>query len=141
MKPMIFAALALTSACAARTPNEVQAVSPTSIAPALGIEAARTSPAKPEPSAACDIRETKTAKGVRLEAVARSDQALRGTYDFVVTAQTSGGLSDISQGGEIDLAARQQATVGSAEIPRGRYRAVLTLRDATGELCSSERTS
>lgn len=139
MKPMIFAALALTSTCAVQTPTNLSTLSPTSIAPARVNEASGAASAMPEPSAACEIRETETANGVRLEAAAQSDRAWRGTYDFVVTAQTSGGSSDISQGGQIELAARQQAIVGSAVIPRGRYRAVLTLRDGSGELCRSKR--
>ena len=130
--PLIAAALALVTACAAPAPAPTYALLPPDEAPAA------TAPAA---SADCWIRETQTANGVRLEAVVRSDSSVHGSYDFNVTSQGPGGSSDVTQGGEVDLADGESATVGSAEFSGGRYRAVLTLRDAGGELCSAEQLS
>lgn len=142
MKPMIFTALALVTACAAPPHNEVHTVSAAYVATGPGPVPARGAPeAYWEPAASCRIRETKTAQGVRLEAIAQADQSVYGEYEFIITAYSSGGSSDITQGGEVDLAAGERATVGSADIPRGRYRAILTLTDAGGVLCDLERRS
>ena len=142
IKPMTLAALVLVTACAAQPPAEVHTVSPPVLALALVDETQQAAPrAAAAPAVSCDIRATRTANGQRLEAVAYADKDLLGGYDFVVTAQGSGGSSDISQGGEFDLAAGERATVGSVEIPRGRYRAILTLSDARGDICTLERRS
>ena len=130
--PLIAAALALVTACAAPAPAPTYALLPPDEAPAATAPAASTD---------CWIRETRTANGVRLEAIVRADYAVRGSYDFTVTSQGPGGSSDVTQGGEVDLADGESATVGSAEFSGGRYRAVLTLRDAGGELCSAEQLS
>ncbi len=130
--PLIAAALGLVTACAAPAPAPTYALLPP--------DEARPE-AAPAASADCWIRETKTVNGVRLEAVVRAHSAVYGSYDFNVTAQGPGGSSDVTQGGEVDLADGEGATVGSAEFSGGRYRAVLTLRDAGGELCSAEHFS
>jgi hypothetical protein len=139
---MIFAALAMVTACAAPMDTETRAVSPQYISPVLAPEVVRAAPGTSESSAVtCDIRETKTKRGLRLEAIVQADRSVHGTYDFVVTAQSSGGSSDVTQGGPLQLAAGQNATVGAAEIPSGRYRAVLLLGNAGGDLCNLERRS
>jgi hypothetical protein len=135
--PMIGAALALLAACAAQTRTEAPLEGLPILAPPALAEPLQTAPV----AVTCEIRETKTADGIRLEAIVRADRDVPGTYDLVVTAQGAGGASDITQGGPVDLQAGQSAIVGSAEIPRGRYRAILTLTDAHGELCRRERTS
>jgi hypothetical protein len=122
---MIGATLTLATACAAQTPPDMYTVS---------------QPGATYPGA-CEIRETRTENGVLLEAVAHADYGLRAEYDFVITAQSAGGSSDVTQGGQVDLAAGDSATVGTAEISQRRYRAVLTLNDADGELCRLERRS
>lgn len=141
---MTAAALALLSACVApaRTdppaPAQIAQPAPAAVATAL---------VAPEPrrqaGVACEIRATRTSNGVRLEAVARSSRAVRGDYDFVITSQSAGGSSDVAQGGPFATADASDLIVGTAEIgrERPRYRAVLTLRDADGELCRSERRS
>lgn len=115
---MIGATLALASACAAQTPPATHTVS--------------------EPGA-CEIRETRTANGLRLEAVAYADYDLRVDYAFEITAHSADGSSDVVQSGPVDLAAGESAVIGAAEFSRGRYRALLTLTDASGELCRLER--
>ena len=130
--PLIAAALALVTACAAPAPAPSYALLPP--------DEARPE-AAPAAGADCWIRETRTANGLRLEAIVQADYAVRGSYDFTVTSQGPGGSSDVTQGGEVDLSDGESATVGSAEFSGGRYSAVLTLRDAGGELCSAEQLS
>lgn len=130
--PLIAAALAVVTACAAPVPASTYALLPP--------DEARPE-AKPPASADCWIRETKTANGVRLEAVVRANDAVYGSYDFSVTSHGPGGGTDVTQGGEVDFSHGKSATVGSAEFSGGRYRAFLTLRDAGGELCSAEQLS
>lgn len=130
--PLIAAAIAGVTACAAPVPAPAYALVPPDEA---RLEAA------PAASADCWIRETKTASGVRLEAIVRARDAVYGTYDFGVRSHGPGGGTDLTQGGEVDLTDGRSATVGSAEFSGGRYRALLTLRDAGGKLCSAEKLS
>ncbi len=130
--PLIAAALAVVTACAAPAPASTYAL--------LSPDEARPE-AKPAASADCWIRETKTANGVRLEAVVRAKDAVYGSYDFSVTSHGPGGGTGVTQGGEVDFPHGKSATVGSAELSAERYRAILTLRDASGELCSAEQLS
>lgn len=126
---LTIAALGLVAACAGQTRNDVYTeVLPSS---ALGFVDRTT----------CDIRETSTPQGVRLEAVAQAGEAVHGAYEFVITARGAGGTSDVTQDGPLDLAPGEAVTVGSAELPQGHYRATLTLRDAAGELCHLERSA
>lgn len=142
LKPAIGAALALVTACAAQTRTDVPTLAQVTAAPVVLGEATRGAPETFGPPAAyCDIRETRTPRGLRLEAIAEADQSVDGVYDFVITAKGSGGSSDISQGGPVALNAGERAVVGVAEIPAGRYSAVLTLSDADGELCRVEQQS
>ena len=130
--PLIAAALAVGTACAAPV-----AATTHELLPPDGAHPEAT----PAASAECWIRETKTANGVRLEAVVRANDAVYGSYDFSMTSYGPGGGTDVTQGGEVDLTHGKSATVGSAEYSGGRYRAFLTLRDAGGELCSAEQLS
>ncbi len=113
---MIGVALSLASGCAAQTPPALYAV--------------------PEPGA-CEIRETRTANGLRLEALAHAGYDLRADYTFEISARST----DVTQGGPVDLAAGDSAVIGAAEIPRGAYRATLSLADGGGELCRRVRQS
>ncbi|MBA3069296.1 MAG: hypothetical protein FP825_12570 [Hyphomonas sp.] len=129
MKRLTLAALGLVAACAAQPRNDVYAELLPATAPGFA------------DIAACDIRETPTPQGVRIEAVAQAGEAVHGDYEFVISARGAGGASDVTQAGPLDLAAGEAATVGSAELPQGHYRATLTLRDAAGELCHLERSA
>lgn len=129
---LIAAALAGITACAAPAPAPAYALLPPNEA---------RPEAAPAASTTCSIRETKTANGVRLEAVVWAHTPVYGRYDFSVTAHGPGGGTDVTQGGEVDLTDGKSATIGSAEFSGGRYRALLTLRDAGGELCSAEKLS
>lgn len=133
--PSIAAALALVTACAVQTPAEVHTVD---FVPG---EFVKGEAAASAPLAECRIRETPTADGFRLEAIVTADHAVYGDYEFTVTAQGRAGSSDVSQGGPVELASGERATVGSAEFSGGRYSALLTLRDADGALCTAERLS
>lgn len=139
---MTVAALGLVTACAAQAPTGAQTETLLPAATLLAAETLRAAPGAAETfGATCDIRETRTPDGLRLEAIFQADQAVRGEYDFVITALSRGGSSDVTQGGAVNLAAGESAAVGAAEIPAGNYRAALTLSDAGGEICRVERRS
>lgn len=125
IKPMTGAALALLTACAVQAPTEARTAPHYAAAPAVD----------------CEILATKTPQGLRLEALTYADQSFHGDYDFVVTARSSGGSSDIRQGGQVDLAGGEEATVGLTELSTSRFRAVLSVRDAAGEICRAEQES
>jgi hypothetical protein len=86
----------------------------------------------------CEIRSRRTPNGVLIQARAFADDDISGEYDLVITKSGGGGSADISQSGAVDMSAGSSATLGENEISleRGaRVRAVLTLRDASGQLC------
>lgn len=142
MKTLIsVAALAAIAACAAQSPIAAYADPAPLVAHPPIKDSVRTAYAEPVPSAACKIRETRTANGLRLEAIAQSDHVLQADYEFSISSKAAGGSSDVTQGGGVDLAAGRSATLGVAEIPRGRYRAEFTLYGPDGELCRLERRS
>lgn len=142
---MTVLALAFTAACAAQAhtdehKEEAPPAAPAVVAGAAHASTVASSATVPSAAAAtCDIRATRTARGVRMEAIAHAVEAMRGEYQFVITAQGPGGSSDVTQGGPFALEAGRSATIGSAEISSLRYRAVLALRDAGGDLCRIER--
>lgn len=91
----------------------------------------------------CEIRATRTASGVRLEAIAHGIASATGEYSLVVTKNGAAGSSDISQGGEFD-AASGETSLGVAEIGLERgasFDAHLSVRDAFGEECETELRS
>jgi hypothetical protein len=90
------------------------------------------------PAVSCDIRTRRTANGVLIEARAFADRDILGEYDLAITKSGGGNASEISQSGEVDILAGSTVTLGQNELsvePGARLRAVLTLRDAAGELC------
>lgn len=142
MKTLItVAALAAIASCAAQSPIAAYADPAPLVPHPAPKDSVRTAYAESLPSAVCKIRATRTADGLRLEAIAQSDHLLQAEYEFSISSKASGGSSDVTQGGGVDLAAGRSATLGVAEIPRGRYLAVLTLSGPDGELCRLERRS
>lgn len=90
----------------------------------------------------CEVRVRRTANGMMIQAVAHADRAVDGDYEFVITKSGGGGSSDVTQSGPFSAAAGETVTLGSTELGAdGRYRAVLVLRDQSGELCRQERRS
>lgn len=89
----------------------------------------------------CDVRMRPTANGMLIQAIARADRAFDGEYELVVTKNGGGGSADVTQGGPVSVAAGDAVTLSSTELSAGRYRAVLTLSDAAGEVCRLERQS
>ncbi len=86
----------------------------------------------------CEVRSRRTANGLLIQARAFADRDISGEYDLVITKSGAAGSSDISQSGALNLAAGSSALLGENEISveRGaRVRAVLTLRDYSGQLC------
>jgi hypothetical protein len=77
-----------------------------------------------------------------IQAVAHANRAINGDYELVITKSGGAGSSDVTQSGPFTAAAGESVTLGSTELGAdGRYRAVLVLRDASGEVCSLERRS
>ena len=90
----------------------------------------------------CEVRVRPTSNGIVIQAVAHADRAIEGDYELVITRSGGGGSSDVTQGGPFSAAAGESVTLGSTELGAGgRYRAVLVLRDVSGELCRRERRS
>lgn len=147
----ILAALAALAACtaAARTDASVYqgGAAPMSAAPEA-IAAAPAAAAPPFAQAAhydnagplvsCHIRARRTSNGMLIEARAFAERDVVGEYDLAITKSGGGNSSEISQSGELDILAGSTVTLGQNELsvePGARLRAVLTLRDETGELC------
>ena len=90
----------------------------------------------------CDVRARSTSHGVLIQAVAHAARPFEGAYELVITKSGGAGSSDVTQSGPFSAAAGETVTLGSTELGAdGRYRAVLTLRDGTGEVCRQERRS
>ncbi len=145
------AALLLMAACSATASPNV-AAAPTS---QDALEAVRATP-PPRPSnpaaaprsamlgdgVSCDVRARPTPNGVLIQAVARSNRRFDGEYELVIAKSGGGGSSDVTQSGPVSIAAGQSVTLGSTELSAaGRFRAVLTLRDDAGEVCTQELRS
>ena len=93
-------------------------------------------------SVSCEVRVRSSSNGILIQAVAHADRAINGDYELVITKSGGGGSSDVTQSGPFTAAAGESVTLGSTELGAdGRYRAVLTLRDASGEVCRLERRS
>lgn len=145
---LAIAAIAALAACSAATSTE----SDTADVVAPPVTAAEVmAPAMIEPVAhsdsvqhasyeavTCEVRARRTANGLLIQARAFADRDITGEYDLVITKSGSAGSSDISQSGALDLVAGSSALLGENEISvegGARLRAVLTLRDDSGQLC------
>ncbi len=120
--------LALAGASEVAAPESYVAAAPAAMMPVAAAYA----------DVRCDIRVRRTANGVELEAVARSDEPALGEYEFVITKSGAAGSSDIVQGGAFDLGGGHSQSLGLSEIgmERGaRYRARLVLSDHDGVVC------
>jgi hypothetical protein len=151
----------LAACSAAASPVSTSAVTATAIqssaAPAAVAEATPAAPARPRTpvtesaatsratlndAVSCDVRARPTSNGVLIQAMAHAAYAIDGDYDLVITKSGGGGSSDITQSGPFSAAAGETVTLGSAELGRdGRYRAMLVLRAASGEVCRRELRS
>jgi hypothetical protein len=146
----ILAALAALAACtaAARTDASVYqgGAAPLPTAPEVIAEAPAAAPSFAQaahyddagPPVSCHIRTRRTPNGMLIEARAFAERDVVGEYDLAITKSGGGSSSEISQSGELDILAGSTVTLGQNELsvePGARLRAVLTLRDETGELC------
>ena len=139
----LIAAAALLGACSAAAQDSLAAVEPA--APTmLAMDAPVHDPvhadaplAHAASAATCDVRARRTDNGLLIQGRAFADTDIQGVYELSII--TSGvNRSEISQAGEVSVAAGRQATFGESEISfdRGsRLRATLTLRDADGLIC------
>ena len=148
----ILAALAALAACSAAASSDASvhpgAAAPMPAAPEA-IVAAPSTIAAPSfaqaahyddagPLVSCHIRTRRTSNGMLIEAQAFAERDIVGEYDLAITKSGGGNSSEISQSGELDILAGSTVTLGQNELsvePGARLRAVLTLRDETGELC------
>ncbi|MGE8106612.1 curli-like amyloid fiber formation chaperone CsgH [Allorhizobium sp. NPDC080224] len=75
----------------------------------------------------CEIKVTPQAGRVSLEAVARAERSLSGTYTLRIEQTGGSGNSSISQGGAFEVSADQDTSLASVTLAsRGsRYQAVL----------------
>lgn len=144
---LMLAAVIALGACSASA-NSNAALPPAQEAVELALETPMPLPA-PAPAPAlqaahadyaavsCDVRSRRTANGVVIQARAFADSDFDGEYDLTIR-KSGANQADISQGGEVSLAAGSSATLGENEISleRGsRIRATLTLTDANGRVC------
>lgn len=126
----IVALAALLSACSASAQNYASAEQVS--------EPALLSASYEEAAVSCDVRSRRTANRVLIQARAFADRDIDGEYDLQIIKSGGGGSAEINQSGALVLEAGMAATLGENEISieRGsRVRAVLTLRDESGELC------
>ena len=137
----VLTVLAVVTACSASAgPYATPYVARVTESPAPSAEVAATVPARA--GATCDIRTTRTTRGVRIDAVAHTQRAFTGTYELLVRRSGGANASDIVQQGPVDLAPGGDVTLASSEIGaahRGRTDITLTLRDANGVVCHLER--
>jgi hypothetical protein len=107
-----------------------------------GEPAAAPSAAVRGDAVSCDVRVRSTSNGLLIQAMAHAMRQFEGEYELVITKSSGGGSSDVTQSGPFSAAAGETVTLGSTELgAAGRYRAVLVLRDASGERCRQERRS
>ncbi|MBI3437354.1 MAG: hypothetical protein HY054_01650 [Proteobacteria bacterium] len=139
------AAASVSAPAAVEAPVIAPAPAPAPAPPRVSHAAQRASAAAPvavRAVPACQIRMSPTANGVLIQATARADRPFDGEYALIVTKSGGGGSADINQGGPVSVAAGEVVTLGSTELGAdGRYRAVLTLSDGSGEVCRQERRS
>ena len=135
----VLTVLALVTACSASAgPYATPNAAPAAASPSA--ETAATVPARAD--ATCDIRTTRTAHGVRIDAVAHATRPFAGTYELLVRANGGGNASDIVQQGPVERMSSGEVMLASSEIGaahRGHADATLTLRDADGAVCRVER--
>jgi hypothetical protein len=89
----------------------------------------------------CDIRVSRTGRGVAITPVAMADRSITGEYDLVLTKDGVSGSSDATQGGPFSVRAGETLKLGETELSLGRrdhYRVVLTLSDGGREICRRE---
>ncbi|MEZ5960731.1 MAG: curli-like amyloid fiber formation chaperone CsgH [Hyphomonadaceae bacterium] len=145
----LFALAALLTACSASAQNITatdEAIEPLLLGEAPAPAAAYVAPEVGEPTfvaeheaaITCDVRARRTGDGMLIQARAFADRDIDGEYDLHIVKSSAGGDAEISQSGPLVLQAGYAATLGENEISieRGaRVRAVLTLYDASGEVC------
>lgn len=157
MRMLLIASLAAISACtAAASPPALSGAAEPQLAapeaPSAALVAQDAAPeavvaasyeAPPPASVQCDVRAIRTSHGIRFEASAESHRGASGEYELIITKRDRGGSSDIVQGGEYDLGAGDEQSLGNAEVSLergGSYEARLVLRDADGVACRAERS-
>ena len=135
---LVTVAAAALGACSAAAQDSLAVVEPAAPMFAMEAPAYGDAPlAQVASTATCDVRAQRTGNGLLIQGRAFADTPIQGVYELSIV--TSGAnQSEISQAGDVSLAAGHQATFGESEISfeRGsRLRATLTLRDTDGLIC------
>lgn len=94
---------------------------------------AYASPTTPPGPLACHIEAEAVRGGTLLTAQAVAETAGQGSYRFSVRSRSSGGTSDITQGGDFAARAGQTVDLSQSQVG-GSYTARLVLTTAEGEI-------
>lgn len=138
-RTLLIAAVAVAlGACSAAAQDSLATIEPASTLPVAEAATLDVAPATyAEPVATCDVRARRTENGVLIQGRAFAETDIHAEYELSIVA-SGPNESEISQAGDVAIAAGRQATFGESEIGFGRgshLRAVLTLRDADGTIC------
>ncbi|MBA3518500.1 MAG: hypothetical protein H0T75_12865 [Rhizobiales bacterium] len=86
----------------------------------------------------CEVRATKTAGGVSLQAVAFSDSAGSGEYELIVEKSGGGGSSNTSQGGDFEVGSGGESVLSEVTLSGGGSAvAELTVTWSGGGTCKA----
>ncbi|SIR33791.1 hypothetical protein SAMN05880582_11098 [Rhizobium sp. RU20A] len=93
----------------------------------VGTLAAMSTQGRTDAAGPCEIRATKQAGMVTLDALVHADRTAGGTYSFRIEKSGGGGSSTVSQGGAFETGAGQSAPLASVSVDAkgSAYSAVL----------------
>lgn len=108
---------------------------PAMLLPTASNAAANTQGDKPMtsiPGLSCEIRTESRSGMLELSAMAIATARISGIYKLTVTSRSSGGSSDVTQGGDFSARPGDEVVLGTLSINHGAYTAKLTLETAAG---------
>ena len=91
----------------------------TAIAASTAITGLEAGPKMTKDDPACEIRTSRVAGGVLLEAVAVSTKPISGTYEFSVRNDSPAGSSSTSQSGEFEIGSGTEAVLSEVALSDG----------------------
>lgn len=129
---------AALGACSAAAQDSLPAIAPAAPTPIIdAAPPAQDARDFPVSTATCDVQAQRTEHGVLIEGGAFAETDIDGVYELTIIS-SGANQSEISQSGDVSIAAGQHAAFGESEISfeRGsRLRATVSLRDADGLIC------
>ena len=94
--------------------------------------------AQAAPERSCEVRATKVAGGIRLQAVAFSSSASSGEYELTVDKSGGGGSSNTSQGGDFEVGSGGESVLSEVTLSGGGSAvAELTVTWSGGGTCKA----